>query len=147
MKIETLTGGCMKGQITIEQGKQEIEKQYKQIQKDADDLDRWFKEILQAPKYKDLWPDIKQWMDWVDIARNMADKARTTGEVEPNKDAIQKFLGISNQIKNTLELEPGTHDKINGKVSGIETMINEILITFSLIEWQEISNMEDKEPE
>ncbi len=137
----------MKGQITIEQGKQEIEKQYKQIQKNADDLDRWFKEILQAPKYKDLWPDIKQWMDWVDIARKMADKARTTGEAEPNKDAIQKFLGISNQIKNTLELEPGTHDKINGKVSGIMTMINEILITFGLIEWQEINNMEDKEPE
>lgn len=120
----------MASQSELEQARQEMKRRYKQFQNAADDLVRLFKIILEAPKYETLWPNVNRWIEWVNIARKMVDYAKINGTEIPNETILLNYIAIPVNITTTTGLDPEVFDKINGKVSEIQTMVNEIIMLF-----------------
>lgn len=104
----------------------EINRLYKLILADAKELDKVFSQILNAQKYKNLWPNVKQWIEWVGIARKMAKSAGTKDVDTSKKKTPEKYYTVQININNITGLHPATHEKICGLVSQISSMISEI---------------------
>ncbi|NHQ59836.1 hypothetical protein G9409_04410 [Chlorobium sp. BLA1] len=110
--------------------KKDINRLYKLILDDAKELDKVFSKILNTSKYERLSPNVKQWIEWVGIARKMAKSACTTGVGIPDENTAIKYYAIQNNINNITGLHPATHEKICGLVSQISSLINEIIFLY-----------------